>query len=255
MFRYRDDSVKPTPNPPDPILIIPEFIPTILTRNGYYKMIEEEENEYKPKLIENYQEMEPYDINVNIPEPEPIIYPTVKFDTITNNGTYTLNQLTTDTNEYFSRDSVIKVTIPLPLTFNYYIPLNSLYINETKLVMNKTNGSNLKFTFKQYSSISLFLKMGIGEEENVIKQIWLYELYSVNYNNFNETNEYGGIWYYTNIKGNYNGSSFYLYLNSNQEAPLLCCNGYTSVLSVNEGNTHASAQLFSDDKVKYILQQ
>lgn len=45
---------------------------------------------------------------VDIPDP---VYPTITFDEITNNGTYTLDQLTINQSENFSRDSVLKIDV------------------------------------------------------------------------------------------------------------------------------------------------
>lgn len=116
-------------------------------------MVEENENEYKPKLIENYQEMDPYDINVNIPEPEPIIYPTITFNTISKNGTYTLDQLTTDQSENFSRDSIINTDVINFYDYKrfYFYNLERYIPLDLKKVESKpevTVGSNCIFYFQ-----------------------------------------------------------------------------------------------------------
>lgn len=67
--------------------------------------------------------------SVNVPNPT---YPTVTFNTITsNNTTYTLSQLTSNTSSYFSRSSTIKCNISLTTSYdkdNFYFKKGSSYI-------------------------------------------------------------------------------------------------------------------------------
>lgn len=68
---------------------------------------------------------------VDVPDP---VYPTITFNTITNNNTYTLSQLTSNQSEYFDKDSSLNVNVKI-----------NLLISDFKLV----NENNLMFSFNK----------------------------------------------------------------------------------------------------------
>lgn len=62
-----------------------DCIDTTLTQNGYYILVENENGEVYPDLIQDYQEGGVYDIQVDVPPPP---QPTIGFANITTNGQY-----------------------------------------------------------------------------------------------------------------------------------------------------------------------